>query len=128
MQGYGLSEVTNFSCLASPDLDAAEYCAGCWTAAEPRSVQAFRIRKSKFTINGLLTLPGVEGEIVIRGHCTISGYLHNPAATEAMFRGGWVHTGDLGYYLPDAEGRKHFHVCGRTQRNRKARRRDGQPP
>ena len=25
VQGYGLSEVTNFSCLASPDLDAAEY-------------------------------------------------------------------------------------------------------
>ena len=57
----------------------------------------------------------MEGEIVIRGHCTMSGYLHNPAATEAMFRGGWVHTGDVGYYLPDAEGRKCFHVCGRTK-------------
>ena len=65
--------------------------------------------------NGLPTPPGVEGEIVIRGHCTMSGYLHNSAATEAMFRGGWVHTGDLGYYLLDAEGRKYFHVCGRTK-------------
>ena len=50
VQGYGLSEVTNFSCLASPDLDAADTVAGCWTAAELRSVQAFRTKRSKFTM------------------------------------------------------------------------------
>lgn len=58
---------------------------------------------------------GAEGEIVIRGHCVMSGYLHNDAATEDMFRGGWVHTGDLGYCLPDATGRKFFHVSGQIR-------------
>jgi len=35
------------------------------------------------------------GEIMFRGNVTMSGYLENPAATEAAFAGGWFHTGDL---------------------------------
>ena len=57
----------------------------------------------------------VEGEIVIRGLCVMSGYLHNPAATAEAFRGGWFHTGDLGYWLPDGTGRKFIHVSGRVR-------------
>ncbi len=43
--------------------------------------------------------PGREnvGEIVIRGHNTMRGYLNNPDATEEAFKGGWLHSGDLGY-------------------------------
>jgi long-chain acyl-CoA synthetase len=41
------------------------------------------------------------GEIVIRGHNTMRGYLNNPQATEEAFAGGWLHSGDLGYQDED---------------------------
>ena len=37
-----------------------------------------------------------EGEIVVRGPSVTAGYLDNPEANDAAFRGGWFHTGDLG--------------------------------
>jgi len=41
------------------------------------------------------------GEIMFRGNITMKGYLKNPAATEAAFRGGWFHSGDLAVMEPD---------------------------
>jgi len=47
--------------------------------------------------------PGREhvGEILIRGHNVMKGYLGRPEATASALRGGWLHTGDLGYMDPD---------------------------
>jgi len=41
------------------------------------------------------------GEIMIRGNIVMKGYLKDPDATEAAFRGGWFHTGDLAVRHPD---------------------------
>ncbi|PZS20920.1 MAG: long-chain-fatty-acid--CoA ligase [Pseudonocardiales bacterium] len=41
------------------------------------------------------------GEIVIRGHNVMKGYLGRPDDTAAAFRNGWFHTGDLGYVDDD---------------------------
>jgi len=40
---------------------------------------------------------GELGEIVLRGENILKGYFRNPEATERAFRGGWFHTGDVGY-------------------------------
>ncbi len=41
------------------------------------------------------------GEIMLRGNIVMKGYLKDEAATEAAFRGGWFHTGDLAVRHPD---------------------------
>lgn len=46
--------------------------------------------------------PGTVGELVSRGPQNMTGYLNRPEATEETLRGGWLHTGDLGYQ--DADG------------------------
>lgn len=44
---------------------------------------------------------GVVGEIVLRNRAIMLGYLHDPAETAKALRGGWLHTGDLGYLDED---------------------------
>jgi len=41
------------------------------------------------------------GEVLLRGNTVMLGYLKEPDATEAAFRGGWFHTGDLAVEHPD---------------------------
>lgn len=41
------------------------------------------------------------GEIVLRGSSVMKGYLKNPEANEAAFKGGWFMTGDVGVVHPD---------------------------
>jgi carnitine-CoA ligase len=50
---------------------------------------------------------GEVGEIIVkRGKGMMLGYYKDAAATEYAFRGGWFHSGDLGYL--DEEGDYHF--------------------
>ncbi len=41
------------------------------------------------------------GEVVMRGNNVMQGYFADEAATEAAFRGGFFHSGDLGVHHPD---------------------------
>ncbi|UYM06401.1 AMP-binding protein [Solicola gregarius] len=40
---------------------------------------------------------GTPGEILLRGPGVMQGYWNDPDATTQVLRGGWVHTGDIGY-------------------------------
>ena len=44
---------------------------------------------------------GRTGEVVLRGENVFSGYLDNPKADQAALKGGWFHTGDLGFLDED---------------------------
>lgn len=41
------------------------------------------------------------GEIVARAPWLTQGYLKNPASSADLWRGGWLHTGDVGHMTPD---------------------------
>ena len=52
---------------------------------------------------------GEAGEIVMRGENVFKGYFKNEEATARAFRGGWFHTGDVGYRDPEG----FFHIIDR---------------
>ena len=55
--------------------------------------------------------PDHVGEILIRGHDVMKGYLGKHEATAETLRGGWLHTGDLGY----VDGDGYFFIVDRTK-------------
>jgi acyl-CoA synthetase (AMP-forming)/AMP-acid ligase II len=46
--------------------------------------------------DGNILSPGEQGEVVVRGGLTMTGYYKNPDATAEAFKDGWLHTGDGG--------------------------------
>ncbi len=50
--------------------------------------------------------PGRVGELFIRGPAVMQGYWNRPDQTDRALAGGWLHTGDLGYF--DETGEFYF--------------------
>ncbi len=50
--------------------------------------------------------PGETGELLVRGHNVMKGYLNQPEVTEKAIVDGWFHTGDRGYL--DKDGYLYF--------------------
>jgi len=51
------------------------------------------------------------GELIMRGHNVMKGYYKKPEATEAAFRNGWFHTGDIAKV--DEDG--YFYIVDRVK-------------
>jgi long-chain acyl-CoA synthetase len=54
---------------------------------------------------------GALGELVIRGPNVMKGYLGRPGDTAQALRGGWLHSGDIGY----RDGDGYFYVVDRVK-------------
>ena len=85
-EGYGMTEAT-FSTLNAPPDERVPGSVGrpAW-GVEVRVVDA----------HGVDVPAGAEGELLLRGHNQMLGYLDDPRATAAAQRDGWLRTGDVG--------------------------------
>ena len=92
IEGYGLSESTCRSTFNPPDERRRAGSCGLAIGNEMKVVD----EEDREVANGEL------GEIVLRGENILKGYYKNEEATATAFRGGWFHTGDIGYR--DADG------------------------
>lgn len=114
--GYGLSETTCYNCHMPPDLDQAArhkwYQAhGFPSIGVPLPYQDMAI----LSPDGELLEAGIRGEIAVRGACISLGYDRRPDANASSFQGGWFRSGDEGFYLEDAQGRRFFFITGRLK-------------
>ena len=102
LEGYGLSEtspVASFNQLHKP--------------RKPGSI-GFPVWGVEMMVvdHDVKELPvGETGEIVIRGHNIMKGYYKRDEANDEAFRGGWFHSGDLGYM--DEDG--YFYIVDRSK-------------
>jgi long-chain acyl-CoA synthetase len=96
-EGYGLSETSPVATFNQSVFGRKAGSVGCaiWGTEVAIADPALEER--------IAFLPtGELGEVVLRGHNIMKGYLGNPEATKAAIVDGWFRTGDLG--TKDAEG------------------------
>uniref|UniRef100_A0A8D3DI56 Long-chain-fatty-acid--CoA ligase n=1 Tax=Scophthalmus maximus TaxID=52904 RepID=A0A8D3DI56_SCOMX len=92
-EGYGQTECTAGCSMSMP---------GDWTAGHvgpPLPCNAIKLvdvaEMNYLAVNG-------EGEVCVKGPNVFQGYLKDPEKTaEAIDKDGWLHTGDIGKWLPN---------------------------
>lgn len=122
VQGYGLSETTNFSTTVPVDAPEAVYRAVALDAAIPSvgvPVQGNEVEV--FGADDTLLGEGQMGEIRMRGHNVMEGYANRLDLTAEAFAGGWFHSGDVGYWATGPDGLRYFYLTGRTKNIAKVR-------
>ncbi len=103
--GYGLSETCPVVCnvemssIKGVSSDDPETTKRCKTGVPLPMVE---MRVVDVEMNDIPRGGSVTGEIVMRSPWLTQGYCGNPEGTEALWQGGYLHTGDVGYF--DDEG------------------------
>ncbi len=116
IHGYGLSETTAYNCQLPLDLSTAERRAWLGDHGFPSIGGALAHQElANLRGDGSEAEAGERGEICIRGDVVSRGYYQRDEANLHVFRAGWFHSGDEGFFLRDARGRRFFFISGRLK-------------
>jgi len=91
-EGYGLTEASPAVALCRPSMPIKKGSTG---------VPVPGVEVKIFDHEDKELRPGEQGEIVVRGPNVMIGYYKRSAETAETLRGGWLHTGDVGYLDED---------------------------
>lgn len=89
LEGYGLSETSPIACFNHLDQERIPGSVG-------QPIQGVEVKL--VDLEGNQVPVGEEGEIIVRGHNVMKGYLDRPEVTESVLKNGWFHTGDVGRF------------------------------
>ncbi|MBU0735635.1 MAG: long-chain-fatty-acid--CoA ligase [Proteobacteria bacterium] len=92
-EGYGLTEASPAVAVCRPSMPRKKGSTG---------VPIPGVEVKIFDQEDREVPAGEQGEIVVRGPNVMVGYYKRPEETRETLRGGWLHTGDVGYL--DEEG------------------------
>lgn len=100
-EGYGLSETSPGACFTIPQ-------GGHGPGSIGRPLWGVEMKLIQPNWDEVPTSPDSVGEIAIKGHPVMKGYLNRPEDTALVLRDGWFRTGDLArrdalgnYYIVD---------------------------
>ncbi|MFI9385810.1 AMP-binding protein [Kutzneria sp. NPDC052558] len=94
-QFYGTAELASTATLLGPDAHLVPWRRGSAGRAAPH-VEVLVVDE-----HDVEAPRGETGEIVVRGDNVMLGYWNRPEDTARALRGGWLHTGDVGFMDED---------------------------
>ncbi|MES2493388.1 MAG: AMP-binding protein [Pseudomonadota bacterium] len=97
LTGYGLTEASALVTLTEVNLGADGQLANGNTIGKVLDGMELAVVDQ----NGATLPAGASGEFIVRGPNLMAGYHRAPEDTAAALRGGWLHTGDIGYIAED---------------------------
>ncbi|PAE34251.1 o-succinylbenzoate--CoA ligase [Bacillus sp. 7884-1] len=93
-QSYGMTETASQFVTLSPEYSITKL----GSAGKPLFPSQLKI----ILEDGKIASAKQAGEIIVKGPNVTMGYLYRPEVIKEKFKGGWFHTGDIGYL--DEEG------------------------
>ncbi len=119
IQGWGLSEYTNFACCIDP-AETTEAREQLMFGQEVPSIGGVLpgTEVQVVGLDGAVLGEGERGELCVRGPSRMLGYYNDAEQTAKTIdpadKGGWLHTGDEGYFRLRGD-RPMFYISGRIK-------------